>query len=84
MGSEYTICQVAWRVPLSWRLGAAVFGAAGNVFPDLAHAGGDRLKGAGGLGLRLNVGSRSPINIRLDGALASGSAGAYLVIGEAI
>jgi outer membrane protein assembly factor BamA len=80
----YMVAQAEWRVPLFWRLGAAVFGATGNVFPDLAHVGGANLKAAGGLGLRLNVGSRSPVNIRLDGALASGSAGVYLVIGEAI
>jgi outer membrane protein assembly factor BamA len=80
----YMVGQAEWRVPLFWRLGAAVFGAAGNVFPDLAHVGGDNLKAAGGLGLRLNVGRRNPVNIRLDGAMASGSAGVYLVIGEAI
>jgi outer membrane protein assembly factor BamA len=80
----YMVGQAEWRVPLFWRLGAAVFGAAGNVFPDLAHVSGDKLKAAGGLGIRLNVGSRSPVNIRLDGALALGSAGVYLVIGEAI
>jgi hypothetical protein len=71
-------------VPLFWRLGAAVFGAAGNVYPDLAHVGADNLKAAGGLGLRINVGSRNPVNIRVDVALAPGSAGIYLMIGEAI
>jgi hypothetical protein len=30
------------------------------------------------------VGRRNPVNIRLDGAIAPGSAGVYLVIGEAI
>ena len=32
----------------------------------------------------LNVGRHNPVNIRLDAAIASGSAGVYLVIGEAI
>jgi outer membrane protein assembly factor BamA len=80
----YMVGQAEWRVPLFWRLGAAVFGAAGNVFPDFAHVGDDNLKAAGGLGLRLNVGGRNPVNIRLDGALAPGSSGIYLTIGEAI
>jgi hypothetical protein len=72
------------QMPLFWRLEAAAFGAVGNVYPDLAHVDGDNLKPAGGLGLRLNVGRRNPVNIRLDGAIAPGSAGVYLVIGEAI
>ena len=81
----YMVGQAEWRVPLFWRLGTVVFGGAGDVFPDLAHVGVEHLKPAGGLGLRLNVGSRrSPVNIRLDGAVASGSAGVYVVIGEAI
>jgi len=80
----YLVVQAEWRVPLFWRLGAAVFGGVGNVYPDLAHVDGDNLKGAGGLGLRFNVGRRNPVNIRLDGAIAPGSAGVYLVIGEAI
>ena len=80
----YMVVQAEWRVPLFWRLGAAAFGAVGNVYPDLAHVDGDNLKPAGGLGLRLNVGRRNPVNIRLDGAIAPGSAGVYLVIGEAI
>jgi outer membrane protein assembly factor BamA len=80
----YLVGQAEWRVPLFWRLGAAVFGAAGNVFPDLAHVGGDNLKTAGGLGLRLNVGGRNPVNIRLDVALAPGSSGVYFALGEAI
>jgi hypothetical protein len=80
----YLVGQAEWRVPLFWRLGAAVFGAVGNVYPDLAHVGGDNLKAAGGLGLRLNVGRRNPVNIRLDVARAPDSTGVYLVIGEAI
>jgi outer membrane protein assembly factor BamA len=80
----YMLGQAEWRVPLFWRLGAALFGATGDVFPDLAHVGGENLKAAGGLGLRINVASRNPVNIRLDGAFASGSSGVYLVIGEAI
>jgi hypothetical protein len=80
----YMVGQAEWRVPLFWRLGAAVFGAVGNVYPDLAHVDGDHLKAAGGLGLRLNVGRRNPVNIRLDVARAPGSTGVYLVIGEAI
>ncbi len=80
----YMVVQAEWRVPLFWRLGAAAFGAVGNVYPDLANVDGDNLKPAGGLGLRLNVGRRNPVNIRLDGAIAPGSAGVYLVIGEAI
>jgi len=80
----YLAAQAEWRVPLFWRFGAALFGAAGDVFPDLGHVAADRTKVAGGLGLRLDVGRSNPINIRLDGAVAPGSTGIYLVIGEAI
>jgi outer membrane protein assembly factor BamA len=80
----YLAGQAEWRVPLFWRLGGALFAAAGDVYPDLAAIGLAEVKGAAGLGLRLNVGRTNPINIRLDGALASGSSGVYLVIGEAI
>lgn len=80
----YTVGQAEWRVPLFWRLGAAAFGAVGNVYPDVAHISVDKLKAAAGLGLRLNVGGSSPVNIRLDGALARDSTAIYLVVGEAI
>jgi hypothetical protein len=76
--------QAEWRVPLFWRLGATVFGAVGNVYPDLAHVDGDNLKAAGGPGLRLNVGRRNPVNIRLDVARAPAPPASTLVIGEAI
>jgi outer membrane protein assembly factor BamA len=81
----YAMAQVEWRVPLFWRLGGAVFAAAGDVFPDLDHLGDLRIKSAGGLGLRLNVGQTQPLNIRLDAAAAPGtSVSIYLNIGEAI
>jgi outer membrane protein assembly factor BamA len=80
----YAMTQVEWRVPLFWRFGGAVFAAAGDVLPDLAHLGDLRVKSAGGIGLRLNVGQTQPVNIRLDGAIAPGSTAVYLAIGEAI
>ena len=80
----YTVAQAEWRVPLFWRLGAAIFGAVGDVFPDLAHLETAHLKESAGVGLRLNVGGANPMNLRLDGALSRDSAGVYLMIGEAI
>ena len=80
----YGMAQVEWRVPLFWRISGALFAAAGDVLPDLAHVADVRLKTAGGGGLRLNVGQTQPVNIRLDGAVAPGSTGVYLTIGEAI
>jgi outer membrane protein assembly factor BamA len=81
----YAMTQAEWRVPLFWRLGGAVFAAAGDVFPDLRHFQDARIKSAGGIGLRLNVGQTQPLNIRLDAAAAPGnSASIYLTIGEAI
>jgi outer membrane protein assembly factor BamA len=80
----YLAGQSEIRVPLFWRFGGVVFAAVGNVFPSLASVDLDHAKEAGGLGLRLNVGSSNPVNIRLDGAIAPGSTGVYLTIGEAI
>lgn len=80
----YAMAQIEWRVPLFWRIGGALFAAGGDVFPDLGHLAEARLKAAGGGGLRVNVGQTQRVNIRVDGAVAPGSTGLYLTIGEAI
>jgi outer membrane protein assembly factor BamA len=79
----YVMGQAEWRVPLFWRLGAAVFVAAGNVAPTVGELSGDHLKAAGGGGLRLNLAKETPVNIRLDAAAGPGTFGLYLTLGEA-
>jgi outer membrane protein assembly factor BamA len=80
----YVAGQAEWRTPLFWRIGAAVFAAAGNVFPDVEAVSVRYTKTAAGAGLRLNVGRTNPVNIRFDGAVAPGATAIYLTIGEAI
>ena len=80
----YLMGQAEWRVPLFWRLGAAVFGAVGDVAGDLTDVDLRHPKAAGGAGLRLNVGRPNPLNIRVDAAIAPGAFNFYLAIGEAI
>jgi hypothetical protein len=80
----YIMGQAEWRVPLFWRLGAAVFGAVGDVAADIDDVSARHPKTAGGAGLRLNVGRPNPLNIRVDAAVAPGAFNVYLAIGEAI
>jgi outer membrane protein assembly factor BamA len=80
----YTAVQAEWRAPLFWRFGVALFGGTGDVFPDVDHVSYGHLKESGGLGIRFNASHTNPINVRLDGAIAPGASGVYLVLGEAI
>src|SRR5262249_51727112 len=51
----YLTAQLEWRIRVVWRLSAAPFAAAGNVFPGLGAVTVTGLKAAGGLGLRVNL-----------------------------
>ena len=79
----YLMTQAEWRVPVVWRLALAPFAAAGDVFPELASVSAQRVKLAGGLGLRVNLKQERALNLRIDLAVASNSTGVYVNLGEA-
>jgi hypothetical protein len=75
--------QAELRVPLWRRLAGTVFGAVGDVAPDLAlwRAGGPA-KGAGGVGARWRL-TDGGANLRVDVAMGSGGPEVYVVLLEA-
>ncbi len=54
------------RFPIIWRIGAAVFVAAGNVSEKIFKHAGENAHAGGGVGLRLKVFPNSGMNLRLD------------------
>lgn len=77
------LAQAEMRFPLFWRLGATLFGGAGNV----AHEWRDAARGVHlmcGGGLRLAVFKGKKLNMRLDGGVSTrGDKAVYLNIREA-
>lgn len=77
------LAQAEMRFPLFWRLGATLFGGAGNV----AHEWRDAARGVHlmcGGGLRLAVFKGKKLNMRLDGGISTrGDKAVYLNIREA-
>jgi hypothetical protein len=80
--------RIAWaaqaelRVPVHGPIAATVFGAAGDVAPDLASLRLDRLKVAGGVGARWRV-TPAGANLRLDLAVGDMGPQVYVVLLEA-
>jgi hypothetical protein len=79
---QYAAAQLEYRLPLFWRVGAVLFGAAGEVAHTLDALRLSRLELAGGGGLRLAPLADVPLNIRLDAAYGSELA-FYFNVGEA-
>lgn len=57
--------QAEYRFPVWKRLGGAAFAGLGKVGPDPASLGGERLRSAGGGGLRVRL-NREGVNLRCD------------------
>ncbi len=77
------LAQCEWRVPLFWRIGGTIWGAAGNVGDGLKELT-DNLHLMGGCGLRFAVFPGKGLNIRVDGGLSShGDHAIYFNIREA-
>lgn len=66
---HYFAAQAEYRFPIFWRFGGAVFGAMGEVATHLKGLSADRLRGAGGGGLRFLMDSDEHINLRVDAAM---------------
>lgn len=74
--------QAEYRLPVWWRLGLVVFGAAGQVAHDVDAFRADRFHGSGGFGLRFLVNRAEGLNIRADFGSGETGDGFYLGIGE--
>ncbi len=73
-----------YRLPVWWRIGAVVFGGAGQVAPALDEFDWASPKVAGGVGLRFSLNPHDRINLRFDGATnAEGDLALYVHLGEA-
>ncbi len=79
---EVWAAQAELRVPIAGPLAATAFGAAGDVAPDLADIRVDRLKVAGGAGLRWRV-TPAGATLRLDCAVGDAGPQVYFVLLEA-
>ena len=70
-------------MPVWWRFGVTAFGSVGEVAPSAGLLTIDKLRAAGGGGLRFALVPSERVNIRIDFAVASGSSGLYMALGEA-
>jgi hypothetical protein len=77
--------QAEYRLPLWWRIGGVVFGAAGQVAPRLEAFQLGQFHGSAGFGVRFLVARAEQINLRADFAwgVDEVTSGFYLNIGEA-
>ncbi|GAB3665862.1 BamA/TamA family outer membrane protein [Echinicola sediminis] len=85
---NYMASQVEFRflpLPLGFtdRIGAAVFGGAGTVFPDFKNLALDKMVWSAGAGLRFLLFPKKDIYTRLDAAFTQEGNGFYIYIGEA-
>lgn len=76
--------QTEYRFPLWWRLGAVIFGGAGEVASSIRLLASSPLRFAGGGGLRVTLDKDEHINLRVDLATNQrGEGSGYLSISEA-
>ncbi len=75
--------QAEYRFPLCWRLGGVLFGGVAQVGPSYVQMSFDRLKAAGGIGLRFRVLEPERINFRADMGFSPEGTEFYVSIGEA-
>ena len=77
------VAQLEYRMPLVWRFGVVGFGSVGEVVPSVGFLTLDKLRFAGGGGLRFALVPSEKLNIRIDFAMAGNSTGFYMALGEA-
>ena len=81
---QFTTAQAEIRQKLFWRFDGVVFGAVGEVAPNIDDYTFDGLKYAGGAGVRFRFNRRDRLNIRLDyGVGSGGNSGIIFAVGEA-
>lgn len=79
----YTDIQAEYRLRLFWRLGAAAFAGAGNVWGKWSEPAGFALKPSMGGGLRFLMDKKDNVNLRIDFAVGHKTTGFYIAFGEA-
>ena len=72
-----------YRAPIVWRLGAVAFISAGQARDDIRDFGPERIRVAGGGGIRFSILKRDRINLRLDYGVGPGEQQFYFNIREA-
>jgi len=78
------VLQTEYRLPLFWRLKAALFGGIGSVAPEPSDFIHDlHLRSTYGAGLRILLNEDESVHLRLDAGFAKNSSGFYVTIGEA-
>ena len=79
----YLMAQVEYRQVLGGRWGYVVFGAVGDVAPDLVLFHASDFKFAGGAGLRFLFNKEEKVNIRVDFGVGRNTKGVYFGVEEA-
>lgn len=79
----YLMGQVEYRQVLSGPWGFVVFGAVGDVAPDLTLFKGSDFKLAGGAGIRFLFNKEENVNIRVDFGVGRNTSGVYFGLEEA-
>jgi outer membrane protein assembly factor BamA len=81
---QYAAFQAEWRQPVYKRIHASAFAGAGEVAPNLDAFQFDRIKLAGGLGLRFLLNPSESVFVRFDFAFNNeGNTGFYIRINDA-
>ena len=80
MDNNLASFQVELRQKLFWRVGVAVFGGLGSVFPSFKEWRADQLLFTAGLGLRFEF--KHNVNLRVDYGFGRGTSGFVLSLGE--
>lgn len=80
MDNNLASFQVELRQKLFWRVGVAVFGGLGSVFPSFKEWRADQLLFTAGLGLRVEF--KHNVNLRVDYGFGRGTSGFVLSLGE--
>ena len=75
--------QAEYRLPIIGRLGAVVFGGAGDVGHNFADVYLNELKYSYGGGVRIMLSKSEKLNLRLDYGIGENSSGFYFQLGEA-
>ena len=80
MDNNLASFQVELRQKLFWRVGVAVFGGLGSVFPSFKEWRADQLLFTAGLGFRFEF--KHNVNLRVDYGFGRGTSGFVLSLGE--
>jgi outer membrane protein assembly factor BamA len=75
--------QSEFRRLIKGRIGMAVFGALGNVAPELSEIELEKTKWTLGSGIRYNINKQDPTFIRVDYGIGNNTSGFYVTLGEA-